>query len=389
MKLAILQRVCPGYRVPLFSALSKLSDPEVRLFIGSDLPNSKVKSSGNLAGVRHTKVKTRFVRLGSRLFPWHTGLIDELRAFGPDVILCEGESHFLGYLQAIYYRARYAGRVGLIHWCFISLPGEANHRSDLAGRVKGYFRAFFDAFLVYSSYSRQCLLELGEEAKKIFVATNVGNVSRFLALSDALTETKGESRRRLGLPERFTVLYAGTLDENKRPEVLLELAEGGDGKQYNIVLLGEGPMLEALRLRAAASQLQNVRLPGRVSDELISYYRAADVLLIPGRGGIVISEAMACGLPVVVHEADGTESDLVVHGVTGYRLTSGTAEECNEVFQSMRAEPTLLEAMSRNGKRLVEDQFNEQNMVRQIVRAAQFAGGEPAAESSGHGTPDA
>ena len=38
---------------------------------------------------------------------------------------------------------------------------------------------------------------------------------------------------------------------------------------------------------------------------------SADVVVVPGRGGIVISEAMVHGVPVIVHQADGTEYELV------------------------------------------------------------------------------
>lgn len=373
LRLAVLQRVCPGYRVRLFSALSASEDIDFRLFIGADLPNSKVKSAECLTELRVTRLKTRFVRLGRRLFPWHIGLVGALREFKPDVILCEGESHFLGYLEAMYYRARYGSNTGLMHWCFISLPGEPAERRDAAARIKAYFRRHFDAFVVYSSFSRDRLIGLGEPEDKVFVATNVGDVGKFYGLSEALKETKASARRRLGLPDRFTVLYAGTLDENKCPDVILDLARASNADKYSFVLAGSGPQLEALRQRAASEGLSQVHLPGRVGDDLVLFYRAADVLLVPGRGGIVISEAMACGLPVIVHQADGTEYDLVEDGLNGYRVSSGDAWAFLPLLESLRSDPDLLLSMGAHSKELVRQRFNESNMVDKILRAARFA----------------
>ena len=106
------------------------------------------------------------------------------------------------------------------------------------------------------------------------------------------------------------MLSVGTLSENKRPEMLLDVAQHVREDAYSFVLVGAGELEERLRMWVRKEGLRNVHLPGNVTETLPFYYRAADVLMVPGRGGIVISEAMAFGLPVVLHEADGTEYGL-------------------------------------------------------------------------------
>lgn len=369
-RLAILQRVCPGYRVALFSRLSSIPNIEVRLFIGEDLPKSKVRSATNLQSIDVTRLKTRFVTIGRRMFPWHVGLIRQLRDYKPDVILCEGESHVIGYIQAILYRMCYARQTALMHWCFIGLPGETDNVRPIAALVKGWFRRCFQAFLVYSSYSKDRLIRLGQPAEKIFVATNVGEVERFLMLSSRLTDSKAQARERIGMPtDRFTALYVGTLDAVKQPGLLLDLAKSLSPSMYNFVLVGSGPLLASLRDRVARESFSNVFLPGRVSDELIYYYRAADVLLIPGRGGIVMSEGMACGLPVIVYQADGTEHDLARSGVTGIRLESGGVSDFKLALELLKNQPDLVTTMGSNAYTLVKEKYNESNMAQSIVDA--------------------
>lgn len=374
LKMAVLQRVCPGYRVPLFARLSQLDELDATLFIGEGIPNSKVKSAADLREVEHRKLKTRFIRLGSRVLPWHVGLVRELVDFDPDVILCEGESHFVGYLQAMWYRCFHKRNVALIHWCFISLPGD----SFIGGRgyrswIKSVFRKFFDAFLLYSSFSKGCLLRLGQPSEKMFVATNVGDTDRFVGLSNSTSESAASARRRLDLPDRFTVLYVGTLDANKRPDVMLDLAARCDSTKFSFVLLGAGPMLSELKERVEHDQLSNVFVRGRVVDDLPLYYRAANVMLIPGRGGIVISEAMAFGLPVVVHHADGTEYDLVQGGITGLRVTDGNLAAFQDAITTLQEDPGLCERMASESKELLATRFTTANMAEQIVNAAHFA----------------
>lgn len=374
LRLAILQRVCTGYRTAVFRRLSAEPGIESMLYIGADVPDSKVKNALNLQNINHRRLRTRFIRLGRRILPWHVGLVDQLREFDPDVILCEGESHFIGYLQAIYYKYLFPKRVGLVHWCFISLPGWPSiggrgHRS----LIKRFFRNMFDAFVVYSTFSKECLVKLGQRGEKVFVATNVGDVERFLAASDALKETKAEARAKLNLPERFTVLFLGTLDANKRPDVMLELARRRGKYSCNFVLLGGGGMLEGLRDDAARDGLSNVFLPGRVTEGMPMYCRASDVLLIPGRGGIVISEAMAFSLPVLVHQADGTEYDLVHDGETGLLLPEGSVEAFGAALSRLQDDPSRCAKMGERSRDLVRSRYSTGNMVKQIVAAARYA----------------
>ena len=374
LRLAILQRVCPDYRTPLFSKLTNASDVEAILFIGEDIPNSKVKNSQDLADVKFQKLRTRFITLGTRILPWQVGLVNELRKFRPDIILCEGESHFLGYVQAIYYKCVFSRRTALIHWCFISLPGWSPvGGSGFRALVKRFFRKFFDAFVVYSSYSKECLVKLDQPSEKVFVATNVGDVERFIRISDSITESVSEARSKIGLPDRFTILYVGTLDEIKRPRMMLDLAREFDRESYNFVLVGTGPLLTELQERVAHENLTNVYLPGRVVDELPLHYRAADVLLIPGRGGIVISEAMAFGVPVVTYQADGTEYDLIQNEVTGLRLAGGSVNDFRKALEFLYHDPIRCAKMGLMGRQLVESRYTTSNMVEQIIRAAQYA----------------
>ena len=93
---------------------------------------------------------------------------------------------------------------------------------------------------------------------------------------------------------------------------------------------------------------------------------------MPGRGGIVISEAMAFGVPVVVHRADGTEYDLVRKGITGVVVSAGAVEDFREALEELRNDPVRCAAMGSASRQLVERRWNTGNMVCQIVRAAEY-----------------
>lgn len=371
MRVAILQRVCTTYRVPLFQKLTNEKDIDFLLFIGDNIPESKVRNASDLTGVNYRKLKSLFVKLRGHFFPIHTNLIKELKQYKPDVIICEGESNFFGYVQAIFYKFLFNKNTKLIHWCFIVLPGEDLSKKRVVAIIKSFFRKFFDAFLLYSSYSESRLLEMDRSLKgKTYVATNVGNVEKMLEAYQLNSLSKTDSRSGIKVKDRFTILYLGTLDRNKRPELMLELASLTELSNFNFIIAGYGPMYEFLEAQIAERNLTNVYLVGKVTTELYSYLNSTDLLIIPGRGGIVISEALAFGIPVLVYQADGTEYDLIKNGETGFILESDSINDFKKGILSFAniSKDKLLE-INLLCNNLVKTQYTSRNMINQIKKA--------------------
>lgn len=369
--LAILQRVCTSYRLELFRRLAARPELRVRLFLGDDLPDSKVRSTGDFGDFDVVKLPTSWFGVGRRVVPWHRGLAKALRDFDPDVILSEGESHFLAFLTAVRLRSERPGRA-LVHWGLGGLPGDDGGR--LVNRLKRPLQARADAFLVYSSFGRDMLEQIGHPPERIVVAVNVSDTDRHLAAAAALADTRAEARAALGLRDRFTVISVGAMDANKRIDVLIDAAADLDPARVGLLVVGGGVGLEALRSNVSRRGLENVVLVGAVPPaDLARYYRAGDVLALPGRGGMVISEAMAHGLPVIVHQADGTETDLVRDGETGVRLGSGSAEDFRGAIERLAADPEGSARMGETGRRLVDQELNMGAMVDRILEVCRIA----------------
>ena len=127
--------------------------------------------------------------------------------------------------------------------------------------------------------------------------------------------TPGEraaARGQLGIePGGPMVLVVGHLIERKDPILSLESFAQGAPPEARLYFVGRGPLESAVRERAQALGIEDrVTLAGeRPPEELLHWYRAADLLLLTssreGRPNVVL-EALACGTPVLATQAGGT-----------------------------------------------------------------------------------
>lgn len=159
-----------------------------------------------------------------------------------------------------------------------------------------------DRLLVLSRFTRSLLEEDAPEALDRVVAVSGGVDTE--AFSPG--EDRARTRQERGLGEGDRLLFtARRLEPRMGLENLLDTvrALGPSGPQ--LAVAGSGSLEAALRRRSEELEIAGrVRFLGRVSDaELVDWYRAADVFVLPTVAyegfGIVTAEALACGTPVV------------------------------------------------------------------------------------------
>lgn len=117
------------------------------------------------------------------------------------------------------------------------------------------------------------------------------------------------SRANLGLPfDARVVLFVGRLVEKKGVQVILEVSRLLPNAHF--LVIGTGPLSRLL----TPSQTNVTWLPAVEHDRMTGYYHAADCLLLPSRGEglpLVVQEALACGLPVIVSNTEAYAAQLL------------------------------------------------------------------------------
>jgi len=140
---------------------------------------------------------------------------------------------------------------------------------------------------------------------------------------------KTAARAAIGLePDGAVLLFVGRIQPLKGADVAVRTLAALPDRAATLVVVGgpSGPdgVAELERVHSLVDDLgldDRVRFVApRPHDELTSYYRAADLCLVPSRSesfGLVALEAAACGTPVVAADVGGLAT-LVVPGVTGF-----------------------------------------------------------------------
>ena len=163
----------------------------------------------------------------------------------------------------------------------------------------------------------------------------------------------------IGLSGKFIVLFVGRLIKIKGVEVLIEAAKQIN-KKINIVFIGDnGPLVNVVK--EAAAHFENIILvEGIHGHQLIPYYQAADILIVPSQYeeafGKVIIEALSCGTPVIGADK-GAIPDIITPSVGC--VINPTAENVKREIEHFYYYPEILSKLTINCRSYAEIYFSE------------------------------
>lgn len=184
-------------------------------------------------------------------------------------------------------------------------------------------------WLVPGTLGREHMLAYGGRAARTTVFPLTIDVSRTAHDVDERRAGRSELRRRFGITgDALAVLHVGRLVPQKGVDVLVEAVAHAreTTPELHLLVAGSGP--EEARLRRLAESLGvPATFPGFLAAErLLDAYAAADVFCLLSRRetwGVVVNEAAAAGLPLVLSENVGASADLLVDGENGMLVRSG------------------------------------------------------------------
>jgi glycosyltransferase involved in cell wall biosynthesis len=178
-------------------------------------------------------------------------------------------------------------------------------------------------------------------------------------VDSTLFTADGDSLRvALDLTDRRVVIAVGRLVPIKNMALLVDAMRhvGDRVPAAHLLVVGEGPELEALKARATALGLAGrVTFTGYVTlDELPGYYRSAEVFALTStfdNSPNVVLEAMACELPVVATDVGGVKGFVADPG--GTLVPAGDAAAVAEAIVAWLESPARRKAAGAFNRRLV------------------------------------
>ena len=348
-KLAVQQRVLPSYRAAFFDLLASACDGGVSLFTGLPRRSEGITAANKLLTTNYYLGKNIHLFGGPLYLCYQRGLLDWLKNWNPDALIVEANPRYLSTPAAVKWMQERKRPV--IGWGLGSPP--------IRGFRKQRRRSFihqFDAMIAYSQRGADEYAELGFPREKIFVAHNSVSPPPASAPDD-----------RPSTVDRPTILFVGRLQARKRVDSLLR-ACADISSSPRLVIVGDGLEREVLESLAKEIYPKAEFVGVRQGAELASYFREADLFVLPGTGGLAVQEAMSYGLPVIVAQGDGTQEDLV-RKENGWQIPPDNFDALLSTMKEALSDVSRLRRMGRESYRIVKEEINIENMVEVFVTA--------------------
>ena len=245
-------------------------------------------------------------------------------------------------------------------------PRAEEGRKPLNRWVKRMLMGTADFYLPFNSDAVE-FLRKNKLTKKQYRSSWSVELPLFSTLSG---EERTEKRAQLGIAHRTSYVCVAALIPRKGILQLLDawVSMPADFLQNNeLHLIGTGPLEDQIAEKIKAHQQARHFLRGGMTYQSVSeFMQCSDILVLPTLEdvwGLVVMEAMACGLPVLTTPYAGAR-ELIREGETGYLFDVQDPQSIRDMLERMSGSD--YREMGRKARRLIEDYSNE-NVMRKTA----------------------
>ena len=274
----------------------------------------------------------------------------------------------LHYPESISLKDVLAVRLAGVHQCVATIhcvPGENSPRHRQMTRLASQL---LNAVVVRSHAVGQALIAAGVPAKKIV----------YIAPGIQIPEdipSQAAARARLGLsPDAFVIGTSARLVREKGVDRLIEAVGSLPGKADgpHLLIVGDGPERENIRMYAEAQLGGRARMLGRLSGaDLSDFYAALDGFALTPLWqeafGMVYLEAAQFGVPAVSWRGGGV-AEVILDGETGLLVDSQDVAAVGQALARLRMDPMLRRQLGEQARARVSSEFSVDTMAEGYAR---------------------
>jgi glycosyltransferase involved in cell wall biosynthesis len=374
-RVVIITEIVAPYRIPVFNALARHGGIELHVIFLSETDPTQRQWLVYKDEIRFPYQVLPFWRKRSGrhslLLNW--GVEAALRRASPDFIVCGGYNYVASWQSMLW---AHRNRVPFTLWAE-STARDFRSGHGLIESLKTRFLRGCDAFVVPGKSAVAYLRKYGVPEELIFTAPNAVDTHFFAQRASAIRRDATAHRQALRLPTRF-FLFAGRLVPEKGVFDFLRAYEALSPearKEMGVVFVGDGAARSALEQSATAINPGSIHFAGFAHREsLPAYYALADALVFPTHTdpwGLVVNEAMACGLPVISSDAAGCVADLVENGWNGRVVSAGDAGQLTSAMYELAGDAALRSLMGRRSKERIQ-QYSPEAWASGMANAVQL-----------------
>jgi glycosyltransferase involved in cell wall biosynthesis len=224
-----------------------------------------------------------------------------------------------------------------------------------------------DAVLTTSSATFNESNKILGNTEKVYLIPNGVDIKRFNPSLDG-----SYLRRRWGISDHVKVVFTLRAHEPKYGIEYLLRAASLLKRNDVIFVIGGGGSLKVYHERLAVDLgiREKTIFVGKISQKEVPYYYAmSDIVVVPSLQeafGLVVSEALACGKPVIGTKVGGIP-DQIIDGYNGFLVKPKDSKEIAEKILWLLEHPEEAKQMGMNGRKIVEEKFNLEKRIDKII----------------------
>ncbi len=233
-----------------------------------------------------------------------------------------------------------------------------------------------------STYQREYIKTNFEISKPIEVIHNFIDLEEF-----SPRRACSKLRKTLAAADEKIIMHVSNFRPIKNIQTVLRSFQRlQEGINARLVLIGSGPETDSIKLECQASGIiDRVNFVGNVT-EIAAYIATADCIIQPSYTesfGMVLLEAMACGVPTLSSNAGGIP-EVVEDGVTGFMAAADDDEFIASHMTRLLSDPALLRRMGEKGRERAAKLFDPEFKIKQYVECYESAIAEFSAKARYH-----
>jgi glycosyltransferase involved in cell wall biosynthesis len=356
--LALLTNIPAPYRIPTLNYLRQVAGSDFRVVFRAPgeprrswkFPKEEMEFEWELLSPDVCQ-KSTLVELKSAV-----KVLLHLRNWQPSAVICGGYDCVGGW-AAFFWCKLYHRRFVL----WVESTARDHRRHGLSGQIRTVLKRLIvsqaDCVAASGTASAAYMKLLGARQDRLFIAPFTGDPASFACQAAKIRPV--EEKRERGFPG-LLILYSGRLVRAKGVFALLDAFRNISRvlPSAGLLVVGHGPDEKEMKESCRNQKIERVFFEGPQPYERMPYYYAlADVLALPtfsDTWGVVVNEAFACGVPVVVSRAAGACDDLIIDGETGFAIEPGDVRELAEKLLRVLRDAPLRQRMSANCRRLIQ-----------------------------------